>query len=452
MEIEDNFEEWDCLDVEELEMLFSEDEKEKDEKEKDEKEKDDDESDDESESENEETDELKCSKCSKIYHVVGWLKKHEVSCDGKTKKSKSTNNKKGMSQHQKHVREILSSLGFDDYYNEMCVPAILSALQEVCGVEEATVKLRGSRFAICKIQAHIILVKLKENSPEVDLFFKNISQKLWTICFARDRLLSSSRRHQYVAQHLNEFRQSQNLSSTWIELNKMISTNHNDKLLLQSLIRIIFGDICLFRTQSLGKALEIKEQYSGETPNKPSLTPVEKDIVAYVAGYVCRKVRDRLQRYCHTNGQSKISKVQEKCVTLGLIVKVISTMVPGGVEKQAPAMSFPNLMTLSLTRGGLTQVDHATFNFFCYLEVSVRPFLNLANFRSSNRKSDSEVLDQLIENSSLLKPAWPYSSSLPAEASNLLLKHFYDLYFRVGNGHISKFTRNRRNSRKLLLF
>ena len=102
-----------------------------------------------------------------------------------------------------------------------------------------------------------------------------------------------------------------------------------------------------------------------------------------------------------------------------------------GVKTQAPAMSYPSLMTLSLTRGGLTQVDHATYNFFCCLEVSVRPFLNLSNFRCSTRQSDSDLLDQLINNSSLLKPTWPFSSTLPSEDSNLLLKLFVNLYFRV---------------------
>ena len=94
-------------------------------------------------------------------------------------------------------------------------------------------------------------------------------------------------------------------------------------------------------------------------------------------------------------------------------------------------MTYTNLLTLSLTRDGLAKVNRETFIFFCYLEVSIRPFLNLASFRSSNRKSDSELLDQLIDNSSLLKPKWPYSSSLPIEDSDLLLKLFVYLYFRV---------------------
>ena len=76
-------------------------------------------------------------------------------------------------------------------------------------------------------------------------------------------------------------------------------------------------------------------------------------------------------------------------------------------------------------------MDHATYNFFCYLEVSVRHFLNLSSFRCSTRQSDCNLLDQLINNSSLLKPTWPFSTMLPSEDSNLLLKFFVNLYFRV---------------------
>ena len=124
-------------------------------------------------------------------------------------------------------------------------------------------------------------------------------------------------------------------------------------------------------------------------------------------------------------------------------------MVPG-VAKQTPAMTYPNLMTLSLTRGGLSQVDCSTFTFFCYLEVSIRPFLNLTRFRSSTRTSDSELLDQLIDNSSLLKPTWRYSLSLPAEDSNLLMKLFVQLYLCVRKWEYPKVYKEERKVKELL--
>jgi hypothetical protein len=199
---------------------------------------------------------LQCSKCSKIYHVVRWLKKHEVSCDGKTKKSKSTNNKKGMNQHQKHVREIISSLGFDEYYYKMCVPAILSALQEVCGVEEATVKLRGARFAICKLQASSLLPEVEVNS-----FFKDLLSKLWTICFAKDNSLRYSRRQLHIAQQIHAFRDTQSLKASWIDLNRSVGTGIDNQLLLQRIITAIFGDICQYRKKSLENVLQIEVHF-----------------------------------------------------------------------------------------------------------------------------------------------------------------------------------------------
>ena len=123
---------------------------------------------------------------------------------------------------------------------------------------------------------------------------------------------------------------------------------------------------------------------------------------------------------------SDVIKVAEKCKQTAEAMSGFSS-----VAKQTLAVTCPNLVTLSLTRGGLSQVDCSTFALFCYLEVSIRPFLSLARFRGSIRTPDSELLDQLIDNSSLFKPIWPYSSSLPAEDSNLLLKLFVQFYFRV---------------------
>ena len=69
--------------------------------------------------------------------------------------------------------------------------------------------------------------------------------------------------------------------------------------------------------------------------------------------------------------------------------------------------------------------------FFCYVEVSIRPFLNLARFRCSTRRSDTELLDQLIHNSPLLNQTWPFTTILSSEDNNVLLKLFVYLYFRV---------------------
>ncbi|RUA06620.1 MAG: hypothetical protein DSY43_01660 [Gammaproteobacteria bacterium] len=429
MEIGETFEEWDELDsaaIEELESLFSS-----------EKDEEDDQTSDTGSTDSEDEDEkFKCLKCKKVYQTNGWLKRHESSCNGAKQPVKKKSKK--LSEHQTRTREVLAGLGFREYFRHECLPALIKVLTEVSETPNDVVLLRGSRFAMCKDQANVFITELKKIEGDSIVFFEYVAEKLWTITFARDNLLSSSRRQLYVAQHFNEFRNSQELSTKFTSLSNIIGLNSTimihdstDKLLLQKVITTMFENISRFRLKSVASALQIRENYVGETANKLSLSPVERDIVAYIAGYVCRKVRDKIQRYCDSNHQSSVSTVQEKCKRLSHTAKLVSQMIPAGVGKQAPTMTYPNLMTLSLSRGGLTQVDHACFTFFCYLEISIRPFLNLARFRSSTRKSDSELLEQLIDNSSLLQPSWPYSKHLSTEDSNILLKLFVDLYYRI---------------------
>lgn len=84
-----------------------------------------------------------------------------------------------------------------------------------------------------------------------------------------------------------------------------------------------------------------------------------------------------------------------------------------------------------LDRGGLSVVNSPTYDFFCLLEVSIRPFLNLANFRSSTRKSDKELLEQLVDNTPELLEIFPYSDLLSCEDRMLLLKLFCNLFYRA---------------------
>ena len=295
-------------------------------------------------------------------------------------------------------------------------------------------KLRGARFVDCKQQAEVLVAELKRGTNDVNGvigFCTYVAKNMWMITFARDQLLSTSTRHQYVAQHLHQFRQSKELSTKWTELSRT-GLNPADKLLLQKLISLIFADISRHRSEAVASALQLRETYVSETPNKPSLTPMDESIVAYIAGHVGRKTRDRLQRYHDHSASLRSIQDKDSCKRewLERIITILREMILG-VQNQASAMTYPNLMTQSLKRGGLSQVDLSTFRFFCFLEVSIRPFLNLASFRSSSRKSDSELLEQLIDNSSLLKQKWPYASRLPVEDSNLLLKLFVNLYFRI---------------------
>ena len=358
----------------------------------------------ESDSGNEGNVVIKCSKCKKPYHLR--------ACQGKRPKNRG---KAGLSEHQEKTRMVLSSLGCEEFFSEKCVPNLVTSLQKISSTGAETAGIRGSRFISAQLQAEKLKYQL-EKEEQVTSSFHFICNKVWSITFSRDDLVSSSRRHQDVAQYLNQFRQDEALIQKWTELWRFLRLDSVDTLLLQMMITQIFEDISSFQQRSVVDTLKIRQEYAGETYIKPSLSTVERNVIGYIVGYVCHKTRDRLQK----SNSEKFSRV----------LSVLNQKLPS--MKTAPAaMSFPNLMSLSLSRGGLSLVDYSIFNLFWYVEVSIKPFLNLARFRCSTRRSDTELLDQLIHNSPLLPQTWPFTATLSSEDNNVLLKRFVYLYFRV---------------------
>ena len=260
----------------------------------------------------------------------------------------------------------------------------------------------------------------------------SVTQKLWDIVFAMDSRKKTSTRQKYIAQHLNEYRSSDELLSGWKAVLASCNVHTEGRLLLQKIISAVYGKICEFHSISVRNALSIVETYEEfNSQNNNSLTPVERLIIAYIAGYVYRKTRDKLQRYCEVNKDSQTLNVKEKCQQLAKIAKILSKYVPS-IETQPPALSYPNLMTLSLTRGGLTTVGPLDLELFCSLELSIRPFLNIAHFRDSTYKSDAELVEQLVGiNTPQLLEKWPYSAQLDHEDNMLLIRPFASLFYRV---------------------
>ena len=109
MEIDELFDEWDESEIEalaNLESLISEDSAAKGVEEDVNVN-----SSSDSEDEDESVKALKCTKCRKVYHTVGWLRRHEGKCTGANENT--AKKKQQMSEHQMKTRVILADLGFD---------------------------------------------------------------------------------------------------------------------------------------------------------------------------------------------------------------------------------------------------------------------------------------------------------------------------------------------------
>ena len=211
-----------------------------------------------------------------------------------------------------------------------------------------------------KLQANGIYFQIKNSQntcTSAESFLRNVTDELWKITFARDLLTSSSTRQRYVAQHLTDFRSSPVLFDSWAALMKTCGVHSNRKLLLQTIVTKLYENIAAFNAQSVDNALDIADNYQEEKAFPTNLTPIKRSIVAYIAGYVCRKTRDNLHRYSNVNKKSLTHAVVLNCERLANVALAITDGLNTGVEKQALSLSYPNLMSLSLDRRELSVVN-----------------------------------------------------------------------------------------------
>ena len=102
-----------------------------------------------------------------------------------------------MSEHQKKTRTVLSSLGCEEFFSEKCVPSLVTSLQKISSTGAEAAGIRGSRFISAQLQAEKLRYQLEkeEQDEQVTSFFRFVCNKVWSITFSRDDLVSSSKRH-----------------------------------------------------------------------------------------------------------------------------------------------------------------------------------------------------------------------------------------------------------------
>ena len=176
-------------------------------------------------------------------------------------------------------------------------------------------------------------------------------------CGKRDLLTSSSTRQRYVAQHLTDFRSSRVLFDSWAALVKTCGVHSSGKLLLQTIVTKLYENIAAFRAKSVDNA----DNYQEEKAIPTNLTPIEKSI-AYIAGYVCRKTRDNLQRYSNVNKKSLTHAVVLNCERFANIALAITDSLSTSVQKQLASsiivISQPYVTLVGLRRTFSCQLNH----------------------------------------------------------------------------------------------
>ena len=167
-------------------------------------------------------------------------------------------------------------------------------------------------------------------------------------------------------------------------------------------------------THEVFKAL-IKEEFPvniEETENSLNpLTPEEEKALRYVAGYVCRKVHDKLQNDTRTS----IGKMS--------MIESLKEMTTGDMDDTSD-----NWLKL-VDRGGLWHINDKVFAVFTIMEEHIRQHLSTLSSKPEGTKQ--LLIDGLLKNNDLLFEWLFCSSQMDNETGMLLLKHLIELYVTV---------------------
>ena len=160
---------------------------------------------------------IKCSKCKKPYHLRAWLKNLKESCKERGLKKEE---KPGCLNIRRKPGRCCLPSDVRNFSVKSAHRVWLLRFKKISSTGAEAAGIRGSRFISAQLQAEKLKCQLEkeEQDEQVTSFFRLVCNKVWSITFSRDDLVSSSKRHQDVAQHLNQFRQDEALILKWTEL------------------------------------------------------------------------------------------------------------------------------------------------------------------------------------------------------------------------------------------
>lgn len=190
------------------------------------------------------------------------------------------------------------------------------------------------------------------------------------------------------------------------------------KFLLSSVKMTSSPCFCQYVTHEIFKEL-IKLEYPLKDTSDHStahpLTQMEKSALRYVAGYVCRKVRDHLKKSdCKVSNKDSMIQCLEE--------------ISGATDEDRDAEEW----TRSIDRGGLWRINDDVFNLFLIMEEEIRQKLTKDSASKLKEGTKAEILDGLLQNEDLLfQWCFVVRTSVDNESSPILLKQITELYLTV---------------------
>lgn len=148
-----------------------------------------------------------------------------------------------------------------------------------------------------------------------------------------------------------------------------------------------------------------------ESPSRP-LTHEEQNALRYVAGYVIRKLRERLEVGSHPKKNDMILLLME--------------CAGDELDEDCGTERWMNM----IDRGGLWHINDQTYSIFVIMEEEVRQFLALGS--GSHKQVQPNVIRKNILQSNDLQFEWCLiASEADEETATIVLQKIVDLYVTI---------------------
>ena len=139
----------------------------------------------------------------------------------------------------------------------------------------------------------------------------------------------------------------------------------------------------------------------------------EENALRYVAGYVCRKLRERLE-------SSSLPRKNDMIVCL-------MELTGEEMDKERGTEAWANL----IDRGGLWHVSDQTYTLFATLEEEVRRYLSLATTSKQIEGSTKKLIDGILQNEDLLFQWDILAAEMDNDVTSAVLQQIVELYVTI---------------------
>lgn len=176
--------------------------------------------------------------------------------------------------------------------------------------------------------------------------------------------------------------------------------------------QVLYQHVTSYMFNELVKKKHEYQEISGNSSSS-SLTHKEENILRYIAGYVCKKIIEKLDK----------SNYESRDAMLLCVMEFSGNMD----EESASTEEWTNL----LDRGGLRHISDIAYNFFSAMEREVRNFLVPYKASLMDESTKDAIVAAVKTNNAVCEQWCQVTGGGESEGNKVLLNMFINLYITV---------------------